>query len=107
MKFTVGKNGMMRMMGIGTTNTAEYFEQLFQEFSPAVTSYFAMCFGRDVAEDLTQQTFLKLWAYQMAHPNFSGPKSWKAWVFRAAVNVKNDYFRWSRYLPQPFEFLEA
>lgn len=93
-------------MTINSTQDLDvWFDHLFQSYSAAVTGYFTMCFGADNGEDLTQQTFLKLWIYQLAHPGFC-PKSWKAWVFRAAVNVKNDYYRWSKHLPQSFEFLE-
>ncbi len=51
-----------------------------------------------MAEDLTQQLFLKQWTYQIAHPHFI-PQNWRAWLFKGAINLKNDTIRWMRYLP--------
>lgn len=74
------------------------FEQVYGLTFRKVYAYFAACFGREPAEDLTQQVFLKLWDF-VRRPDFGRPDgtpepaNWQAWVFRVAVNVKNDRLR--------------
>lgn len=53
-------------------------------------SYLAMCFGSDRAEDLSQQVFMKLWERISSR---GAPENPRAWLFRVAVNVKNDFLR--------------
>lgn len=81
------------------------FEEIYRSFSPSLQAYFSACFGPSLAEDLTQQLFLKLWSYLLGRPGFT-PKDWKAWLFRSAVNLKNDYLRWAMLLPAPFALEE-
>lgn len=81
------------------------FEQVYQSFQPSLFRYFRTCFDPDTAEDLCQQLFLKLWLYQIQHPDFT-PNNWQAWLFRAAVNLKNDHIRFRKALPQTFELVE-
>ncbi len=81
------------------------FESIYLSFQPSLYRYFATCFNGDDAEDLCQQLFLKLWLYQVKNPNFV-PKNWRAWLFRAAVNLKNDHIRLLKALPQTFELIE-
>lgn len=81
------------------------FEQVYRGFQPSLKRYFSACFGLDTAEDLTQHLFLKLWLYQVQNPDFE-PKNWQAWLFRAAVNLKNDHIRFLKALPQTFELME-
>lgn len=88
-----------------TTNNHAAFEAVYLAFAPSLQRYFAACFGPSVAEDLTQQLFLKVWTYHLSHPDFE-PTDWRAWLFRAAVNLKNDHIRWIKSLPQPFSLEE-
>lgn len=83
----------------------QVFESIYLSFQPRLYQYFATCFGSDDAEDLCQQLFMKIWLYQLQHPNFV-PKNWQAWLFRAAVNLKNDHIRFLKLLPQTFELIE-
>lgn len=84
--------------------TTELFDKLYNDFSKRVYTYHSACVGSDNAADLTQQTFLNLWRY------ISGihiePDSYQAWVFRIAVNVKNDFLRKKQRNPFPLEFNE-
>ena len=68
------------------------FEKLYEQYGSRVYAYFSSCFGGDSAEDCTQQTFLKIWK-AMNRPGFFPPYRWNAWIFRIAVNVKNDHLR--------------
>lgn len=88
-----------------TTNKEQLFEQAYRSFQPSLNRYFSTCFNCDTAEDLCQQLFLKLWLYQVQNPDFE-PKNWRAWLFRAAVNLKNDHIRLLKALPQTFELIE-
>ena len=81
------------------------FEAIYLSFQPQLYRYFAACFNSDDAEDLCQQLFMKLWLYQLQNPNFV-PNNWRAWLFRAAVNLKNDHIRLLKCLPQTFELIE-
>lgn len=87
------------------TNREQLFEAIYLSFQPSLYRYFATCFNADTAEDLCQQLFLKLWLYQVQNPDFT-PKNWRAWLFRAAVNLKNDQIRLLKALPQTFELIE-
>ncbi len=68
------------------------FSGLTQAYLWRVGQYFNACFPRETAEDLTQQVFLKLWAY-LESGSGQEPENWKAWLFRVAVNEKNDFLR--------------
>lgn len=87
------------------TSREQLFETIYLSFQPSLYRYFATCFSVDAAEDLCQQLFLKLWLYQVQNPDFV-PKNWRAWLFRAAVNLKNDQIRLLKALPQAFELIE-
>ena len=87
------------------TNKEHLFESIYRRFQPQLRRYFATCFNSDDAEDLCQQLFMKIWLYQVQNPDFV-PKDWRAWLFRAAVNLKNDHIRLLKALPQTFELIE-
>lgn len=69
-------------------NTA--FESVYDALVSDVYAYFNICFGALVAEDLTQEIFLRVWK---AIDIGKIADNWRAWVFRCAVNLKNDYLR--------------
>ena len=70
----------------------EEFDRVYGLYFKSVYSYFSLCFSQSDAEDCSQQVFLNVWK-SMKKPGGRGPENWKAWVFRLAVNVKNDRFR--------------
>ena len=74
------------------TGAASVFQTVFTLHYPAIHRYFCACFNRAAAEDLSQSVFAALWK-QMQNPDFDEPDNWRAWIFRAAVNRKNDYLR--------------
>lgn len=73
-------------------NGALLFDELYNKFYKRVFSYFLKEFDNSVAEDLTQQTFLKLWTYILSHPKDKIDKP-KSLIFTIAKNVKNDFLR--------------
>ncbi len=68
----------------------EDFEKLYNSYYRAVESYFIKRVPPDDAEDLAQQTFMKLWAY------ISGShyiRSYKSLIFTIAKSVLVDFYR--------------
>ncbi|MBQ2775383.1 MAG: RNA polymerase sigma factor [Clostridia bacterium] len=68
------------------------FDKVYNDFFKDVYSYFSLCFDIDTAEDLTQQTFLGVWRFMKEKDSLPFSNT-RAFVFRCAVNVKNDYLR--------------
>lgn len=82
------------------------FEELYRGYFRSVYAYLSLCLGADEADDVTQQVFLKIWR-GLGRAAFVPPQSWKAWVFRIAVNCKNDAFRARMHRPEAAEILET
>lgn len=66
------------------------FESVYDALISDIYAYFNICFGAEAAEDLTQEIFLRVWRAIDAEKS---PDNWRAWAFRCAVNLKNDYLR--------------
>lgn len=66
------------------------FDRVYAELFRDVYAYFNVCFGSETAEDLAQEAFLRVWK---AVDSGKIPDNWRAWVFRCAVNLKNDFLR--------------
>lgn len=66
------------------------FDAVYARLFDDVYAYFNLCFGAQTAEDLSQEAFLRVWK---AIDSEKIPDNWRAWVFRCAVNLKNDYLR--------------
>ncbi len=69
---------------------AEAFDTVYDALFSDVFAYFNVCFGPQEAEDLCQEAFLRVWR---AIDEEKPPDNWRAWVFRCAVNLKNDHLR--------------
>lgn len=86
----------------------DLFCDLYQDYQRSVFAYFLSVFhAEDVAEELTQTVFEKIWRYLCMNPYFV-PYQAENWIFRAAANVKNDHLRRKRSTPSstPIEELE-
>lgn len=79
------------MSGVDCTPVA-VFDSVYGLYFRKVYAYFSAAFGASQAEDLAQQVFLKLWRY-LSKGDAVEPDHWQAWIFRVAVNEKNDYLR--------------
>ena len=78
-----------------------WFEEIYETNSDRIYRYLYMQVGDpDVAEDLTQETFIK--AYR-AKKDFAGKSSAYTWLYSIARHVSYDYFRKKR----PLAFLPA
>lgn len=69
---------------------SDEFEEIYDALFPDIFAYFNVCFGAQTAEDLSQELFLRVWETVNAE---NKPQNWRAWCFRCAVNLKNDFFR--------------
>lgn len=86
----------MRGAGEMERVSVEAFEQLYKEYSDKVFSYiFLLVNNTEVAEDLTQDTFIK--AYRNMD-QFNGESHVFTWIFRISRNVTIDYLRKKRLL---------
>lgn len=72
---------------------SEGFEDLWEKYNKRIYYYFRRQFDADTAEDLCQQTYLKVWSYICTCQN-TEIRNKKAWIFAIAKNVKNDYLRY-------------
>lgn len=70
----------------------DLFNRLYQEYFGSLYGYFRLGFSKETAEDLVQQVFLQAWKALSNRYGFC-PEREKAWLFRIAVNVKNDVLR--------------
>ncbi len=71
-------------------NIIEQFNSVYERYCKAVKSYFLKRFDADEADDLTQITFMKLWAYL---PNQKNIKNEKSLIFSIAKSVLCDRLR--------------
>ena len=77
-------------MSTSETEKETQFDAVYRELFGDVYAYFNICFGEQTAEDLAQEAFLRVWR---AVDSGKIPDNWRAWVFRCAVNLKNDFLR--------------
>jgi RNA polymerase sigma factor (sigma-70 family) len=74
------------------------FTRLFDRIAPRVHAFFLRSFGKpEVADDLTQQTFLKMHA---ARRQFRNDSPVKPWIFAIAARVRLDEYRRRKRLPR-------
>ena len=71
-------------------NIIEQFNSVYERYCKAVKSYFLKRFDADEADDLTQITFMKLWAYL---PNQKNIKNEKSLIISIAKSVLCDRLR--------------
>ncbi len=82
----------------------EKFRLMYEENQKIVYAYFMSCFHDPfTAEELSQETFEKIWRYLRQNPYFL-PFQPKAWIFSIVANVKNDWLRKKQRSPQADEW---
>ncbi|WP_337033886.1 sigma-70 family RNA polymerase sigma factor [Paenibacillus illinoisensis] len=78
------------------------FESTYELYRQRICKYFSLKLNPMVADDLTQQVFLK--AAENLH-RFQGKSNLFTWIFKIAQNtLKNEYRRLSRKKESPFDF---
>ncbi len=73
-------------------NKRDQFNTIYNQCFNNVFSYFSACFNSQIAEDLSQNVFMKIWK-KILETDFTMPQKPMAWVFRIALNIKNDFLR--------------
>ena len=71
-------------------NETYKFDSLYQEFQPKVFRYFARLVGDNDAQDLAQETMVKV---SRGLDSFRGESTVSTWIYRIATNVLRDRFR--------------
>ena len=66
------------------------FQEIYQEFQPKLLRYFTRLAGEGEAEDLTQETLVKV---SNGLEGFQGDSSISTWIYRIATNVARDRYR--------------
>jgi RNA polymerase sigma-70 factor (ECF subfamily) len=77
-------------------NDGGSFEKLYKKYFPAIASFVYRNWGQiswQDAEDLAAGTFIAVWR---AKHQFIADKSFKAWLYKIAVNLKIDFVRRKR-----------
>lgn len=73
------------------------FEQLLKRYLSAVFNFiFQMTRDRAAVDDLTQETFIKVWKHLV---RFDRKKSFKTWIFTIAKNTTYDFLKKKKTLP--------
>lgn len=73
-----------------SVNIIEQFNNLYDKYYSRLLAWFRRNADYDDAEDLTQQTFAKMWVWLGTNQS---ARNEKALIFTVAKNVRNDYFR--------------
>ncbi len=85
------------------------FEHVYEEFQPQIVRYFTRLAGESEAEDLAQETFVKV---SKGLENFRGDSKLSTWIYSIATNVARDRFRSASFkhssvtIKEPVEDLE-
>ena len=67
------------------------FSDVFREYQHPIYNYLLrMTQNKTVAEDLTQETFIRV---HRSLPSFRGEASISTWIYRIATNISLDYFK--------------
>lgn len=66
------------------------FDTIYESFHPKVLRFFSRMFCRSEAEDLTQETFIKI---NRGLPGFRGDSKLSTWIYKIASNIAKDRFR--------------
>jgi RNA polymerase sigma-70 factor (ECF subfamily) len=66
------------------------FEKVYEEFHPKILRYLVRMAGEQVAEDIAQETFVKV---NRGLENFKGDSKLSTWVYRIATNAALDRLR--------------
>jgi len=83
------------------TGSQEAFDSLVKQHLPMIFRYlFRLCGSSTTAEDLTQETFLRVWKHI---ERFDSKKPFRPWILRIARNCAFDHLRKKKTLP--FSFL--
>ena len=81
------------------------FKEMWGKYQKSIYRYFRREFSEEIAEDLCQQTYLKLWEHIETLYNKNIFQQ-RAWLYTVAKNVKIDYLRYKSRHQQNFIWQE-
>lgn len=76
------------------------FQEVYATFQPRILGYLSRMLGRDEAEDVTQEVFVKV---DKALKDFRGESQLSTWIYRIATNTALDRLRSSSFKLQARE----
>jgi len=68
----------------------KHFNKIYNEYHKMVRNVLFNMTGQDVLDDLTQETFIRIWA---GLPRFALRSSIQTWIYRITVNTATDHLR--------------
>lgn len=75
----------------GALNDRESYAQIVNLYYKEISNYiYKRTFDKEVAKDLTQETFLRALKYL---PSFKGKSSFIFWLLKIATNLINNYYK--------------
>ena len=71
------------------------FQGIYKEYYPKILRYlYRILNDKDLAEDLTQEVFIKV---HNGLNTFEGRSKLSTWIYKIATNIANDYFKSSAF----------
>ena len=72
------------------------FNQVYDEYHSLVRNVLYNIVGKDALDDVTQETFIRIWN---GLPRFAFRSSLKTWIYRITINTATDHFRKKKLMP--------
>lgn len=82
---------MSQLVDLAKRGDAEAFGKIYDELVKPIYRYIYYRVDAQIAEDLTEETFLKAW--QNLSKYKAGKHPFSAWIFKIAHNLVCDYYR--------------
>lgn len=80
------------ILKLETLKTASDLEEAFKKWNQTLFRYaYARLGKREIAEEITQEAFIKAWRYRDSFDPQKSPL--KSWLFTITINTLRDYFR--------------
>lgn len=104
MGLTPGDPDPQHSLAMAADGDPQAWRDLVDSFSPRVYALLLrQCGDRELAEELTQQTFVKL-VSQLAQRRYDEQGKFESWLFRIATNGLRDEMRRRRRQARPMDF---
>ena len=101
---TLGDPDLQPTLALAAGGDPQAWRSLVDSFSPRVYALLLrQCGDRELAEELTQQTFVKL-VSQLTRQRYNEQGKFESWLFRIAVNGLRDEMRRRRRQARPTDF---
>lgn len=93
----MGEAGELEAMRLLACGEDAALDRLMEDWSPRVAAMlFRMTGSRDVAGDLAQETFVRLYQTSRRFRPGNSPRPFSTWMFGIAANLAKNHLRWKR-----------